>query len=86
MALSADGRLLASGSLDGTIRLWETPSGRLLATLQGHTSGIRGVALSADARLLASGSWDGTIRLWEAPSERLLATLQGDTSGIRAWP
>src|SRR5205807_3790891 len=67
VALSADGRLLASGSLDGTIRLWEAPGGQPRATLQGHTGGVRGVALSADGRRLASGGLDGTIRLWEAP-------------------
>src|ERR1700694_1619722 len=67
VALTPDGRLLASSGLDGTIRLWEAPSGRLLAPLQGHTSGVWGLALSADGRLLASGGWDGTMRLWEAP-------------------
>ena len=80
--LSADGRLLASGGLDGIIRLSDTPSGRLLATLQGQTGGVRGVTLSADGRLLASGSWDGTIRLWEARSGRPLGTLRGHTSGV----
>ncbi len=76
--MSADGRLLASGGLDGTVRLWETSSGRLLATLQDHTSGVWGVALSKDGRLLASGGLDGTLRLCDASNGASLRTLQCD--------
>ena len=78
VALSTDGRLLASGSWNGTIRLQDAATGRLQATLQGHTSVIWNLALSADARLLASCSEDGTIRLWEAGSGACLRTLRAD--------
>jgi WD40 repeat protein len=69
---------VASGSWDGTVRLWEAASGRELATLQGHTGVVRGVALSSDGRLLASGSWDGTVRLWQTSSGASLRTLRHD--------
>jgi WD40 repeat protein len=63
--------------------VWETtpasgPQGRLLATLQGHTSEVRGVALSADGGLVASGSYDGTVRLWQARTGADLHTLRAD--------
>jgi WD40 repeat protein len=69
---------MASGGLDGLVRLWEVPSGKLLGTLQGHTQGLWGVALGAIDQLVASGSFDGTIRLWDVPSGTLLRTLRSD--------
>jgi tetratricopeptide (TPR) repeat protein len=53
---------VASGGVDGTVRLWEAPSGRPLATLQGHTSAVFGMALRGDGGLLATASQDGTVR------------------------
>jgi WD40 repeat protein len=77
VALSVDGRLLASAGLDRTVRLWDTSSGRLLSTLHSHTGLVCGVALSADGQLLASGNFDGTVQLWQAPDGQPLATLPG---------
>ena len=63
LCVLSDGRL-ASGSDDGTIRLWDVPTGAATASLKGHHGKVSSLCLLPDGRL-ASGSDDGTIRLWD---------------------
>lgn len=84
VALSADGVYLVVGTSAGEICLWRVADRTLLATLHGHTGGIRGVALSRDNAVIASASFDGTVRVWDRESGRLLTTMQGHDGFVYA--
>jgi WD40 repeat protein len=66
LAFSPDGRTLALGSEEGTIRLWEMPAARERAVLCGHTGSVKGLAFSPDGKLLASAGQEGRAVLWDA--------------------
>ncbi|MCH2047676.1 MAG: serine/threonine protein kinase [Trichodesmium sp. ALOHA_ZT_67] len=75
VALRNDQKILASGSEDETIKLWEVDSGREILTIRGHSGYVNSVAFSPDGKILASGSDDKTIRLWEVQTGKLLCIL-----------
>ena len=65
VAFRPDGRRLASGGADHTVRIWDPTTGRLLETLRSHQTPIVCLAYSPDGRRLASADEDGPIRVWE---------------------
>ncbi|MET7685345.1 helix-turn-helix domain-containing protein [Streptomyces sp. NPDC005423] len=83
VAYAPGGALLATGSSDGTVRLWRTADHRTTATLT-LPGRVRAVAFSPDGRTLAATSTDGPVHLWGTADHRLRALLPAETAGSRA--
>lgn len=78
--LQMDDNLLASGSYDATVRIWDLQTGRVVRVLRGHQAGIRCVQF--DDSKLVSGSLDGVIKIWNYHTGECLTTLRGHTNGV----
>ncbi len=82
--VTPDGRRVVSGSEDGTLKVWDLESGRVVATLEGHAGEVRACAVTPDGRRVISGSEDGTLKVWDLESGRVVATLRGHAGSVNA--
>jgi hypothetical protein len=65
VAVSPDGKLLAAGAQDGTIRLWDMVTGKELGALSGHRAEAHRLLFSRDGKTLATASRDRTVLVWD---------------------
>jgi serine/threonine protein kinase/WD40 repeat protein len=86
LAISPDGRMLASGSgyEDPTIRIWDASTGHLLSRLEGHTGWVCKLAFTGDGRRLVSAATDQSIRFWDISSWTEIKVLRGHTDEVHA--
>ncbi|MFO0811955.1 MAG: sigma-70 family RNA polymerase sigma factor [Gemmatales bacterium] len=70
--------ILATGSADKTVRLWDALTGKTKFILKGHAQAVKVVEFSPDGKTLATGSNDGTLKLWDVTTGKVLVTLKGE--------
>ncbi|MDB6003641.1 MAG: translocation protein TolB [Prosthecobacter sp.] len=79
LAISPDGKMIATGAYDQKIRLWDAATGKELAMLKGHNGVVNGLSFRPDGKVLASASADRTVKLWSIPGGQRLETLSQPT-------
>jgi WD40 repeat protein/uncharacterized caspase-like protein len=84
VAMTSDGRLALTGSIDKTVKLWDLKSGRLIRTLNGHSQAVNSVAITPDGQRGLTGSDDKTAMYWDLENGTMICTLRGHEEGIRS--
>ncbi|TFK68146.1 WD40 repeat-like protein [Pluteus cervinus] len=84
VAASPDGKYVASGSSDKTVRIWDTTTGQQIGKpFQGHRREVSSLSYSPDGKTVVSGSWDKTVRIWDVNTGQLVGQpLRGHTGHV----
>jgi WD40 repeat protein len=81
-AFSPDAKTLVTASHDGTAKIWEAASGRMLAELRGHDGYVFNVAYSPDGKLIVTAGEDKTARVWDGQTGQILSVVRSHTSNV----
>ena len=84
VAISPDGKTIASSGGDRTIKLWNLATGKQISSLDGHSQQVNVVAISPDGKTLVSGSDDDTIKIWNLVKRKQIRTLTGHSDSVHA--
>ncbi|MEH1949833.1 MAG: caspase family protein, partial [Nostoc sp.] len=84
VAISPDGQMIVSGSLDGTVRLWDVLGNPIGQPFQGHEDSVYSVAISPDGQIIVSGSRDKTVRLWDIQGNPIGQPFYGHEAYVTA--
>jgi WD40 repeat protein len=84
VAFSPESDIIASGSADNTVKLWDITMGSCILTLRGHARDVYSVAFSSDGTKLASGSEDNTVKIWDVKQGSCVHTCEGHDAWVHA--
>ena len=86
VCFSSDGKKIASGSWDKTVRVWNLETGECIKTFEGHNDVVRSVCFSSDGKKIASGGgyYDKTVRVWNVETGECIKTFEGHNDVARS--
>ncbi|MHC5613140.1 MAG: protein kinase domain-containing protein [Nostoc sp.] len=84
VAISPDGKTIASSGDERTIKLWNLATGKQISSLNGYSQQVNVVVISPDGKTLVSGSNDNTIKIWNLATRKLIRTLDGHSDSVHA--